>query len=488
LEAILNCLPQDLDKQLKGIQADIRTMRTAAQNDQEAAAVQVQDGFRSLQKELQQARLESSSSVAALEQEVRMLQQAVGSAVKDMVTTTNQQSADLMTAVERLSGYPEVEAIAGGVAERLQKMTLRTDNAPVLAALECVPDMHQRVCHMHEKVSESNIHYDPSDILKAVHKIKPAPDHATIAAAVHEKLAKANIKVDTSDLARALERIDVDRSLEAQSGLIEERLRKHSGDVLKAVANLPGHETIVNAMHERLKTMTMNVDHGDLMQAIRKIPTEQDHERTAQAVHDRIGQALLNAGNHSRILSAIGALRLDPDLSVVLEAIEALEGSMFSTVSEAIRGIDMQVMCRGSMPPVTSPMLQNGAWKVRQGYTSKQRTPVALPDVSTAPSSPEQSSTKSSLGDITPRSPSQPRPEKCASARPSMSTMVRPQTPTMERPVEVAARDVAISLNTSMAAITCMACTCGFSCGTQSAMSRHLERFAGQKGHKQVSG
>lgn len=481
LETILKRLPLDMDKQLKGIQAEVKAVRAETQKDADALADVVQGEVRGLQKELQQLRAEVSNSSASAEKEMRKLQQALEGGKQHTTATMKQHSTDLLTALRQLEGVPELEAITGGVVERLKKVKLSTDHSPILAALECIPDLHQRMCHVHEKVSSSNVHYDPADVLKAISKIKSGPDHDTIAAAVHDRISRANLKFDTSELMRALGKIDLDKAFEAHSSIIDGKLRKHSGDILKAVGNMPDHDTIANAMHERLKTMTMNVDHGELKQMIRRIPTEHDHGALASAVHDRIGSALSNAGNHSKILSAISSLKIDPDLTIVLEAIEAMEESVVTTLLEAIRGIDMQVMCRGSMPASLQPRLENGSSKVRQAYGSRPKQLVAPPESTLAlEPEPRPVNTRAARDRSTPATDaSSPRVSKPKADR---SVSAGPVASRASAPPPSALADYEAQTYESAT----WACICGFSCGTQAALERHLNRFAGQKGHRAV--
>jgi len=477
LEMILQRLPQDLDKQLKNVQAEQKASRAAVQKDMETLVDVVQADVRGIQKDVQQLRLDVSSTVASLDKEVRKLQQAAAESSKQAAAGLRQSSAEVVAAVRQLGGAPGLEEITGGVIDKLKKIRLQTDHSPILAALECVPDLHQRVCHMHDKVSTSNVHYDPADVLKAIGKIKQAPDHDTIASAVHDRISRANLKVDTSELMRALSKIDLEKHFEAHSGVIDGKLRKHSGDILKAVSTMPDHDTIVNAMHERLKTVTLNVDHGELKQMIRRIPTEHDHDALASAVHERIGGSIANAGNHSKILSAIGSLKLDPDLTIVLEAIEAMEESVVTTLLEAIRGIDMQVMCKGSLPASMAPRIQNGSAKVREAYGgTRQKQLTAPPEAGRLLDSEDQLavSAKSSVS----RDPPSPRPSKSkfdrsTSAGPTSSRAMSSSTP---QEYEVPTSEGPI-----------WACICGFTCGTQSALERHMTRFAGQRGHRPVA-
>merc|ERR1740129_165737 len=88
----------------------------------------------------------------------------------------------------------------------------------------------------------------------------------------------------------------------------------------------------------------VNVDLGEMRNMLALIPTGPDHDAIAHAVHDRIGDSLRQAGDHSRIIDTIAELNLSPDNTVMLEA---MEENMLRKILDAVASIQMNVKVQG---------------------------------------------------------------------------------------------------------------------------------------------
>eukprot|EP00929_Paragymnodinium_shiwhaense_P028453 TRINITY_DN16482_c0_g1_i1.p1 TRINITY_DN16482_c0_g1~~TRINITY_DN16482_c0_g1_i1.p1 ORF type:complete len:731 (+),score=168.43 TRINITY_DN16482_c0_g1_i1:169-2361(+) len=433
LEMLLQRLPPDLDKTMRALSGELQAARRDTR--QEISALQ-QDlaELRAMRKESAQSRADAATDTAALKKELHK----------------------------------------------------------VHAALECIPEVHQRLSNVHDKISAANLHYDDSDVLRAISKIKPLGlDHDSLATALHEKLARSTLRVDNSELLRHLGKLDLDKHFDNHHAIIDGKLKKHTQDIAKALSTLPSHEhlgSLATDIERRLRGAPLTVDHSELKQMLNRLPTPTapDHQAIADAVHERIGGALLNAGNHGRILEAIGSIhdvhhhnhgRLvdeiarikDPDLTVLLEAIEAMEEAVLTNTLEAIQNINMVFTCKNQGNPLERRE-SLGSARVRQRYSA--------PEIRPRPSASSPSTASFSVyepeaaSDFKETYRPRPRQEKVSPRR-------------AESPYNTIWEQSDSTSNGAGAAT--MACACGYTCGTPSALERHLTKMMGQRGHRPVA-
>lgn len=360
LDTLLQRLPEGLDRQLKAVQADIKTVRSAVQEDLGSLGRTHLDAVKDLRKDMQGM----SSETSKTSQDLKKLHQAHADGLKQITSAHKQHASDMLAATRQIKGGPDLNSIVDGVHNKLSRTTLKTDLSQVSQHLALLPelhakmgdvhgkmgDVHGKMGDMHGKISGSNIHYDPNAILKAIEKIKPGPTHDMIAQAVHDKLSKTQLKVDHSEMLKAINGLGLDSGLDQHHADLHSKLSKHTSDIMKALSGLPTHDHIGEVVRDVLANHYVNVDHSELKQLLGDIPKEHDHDTMAEAVHSRITGALHSKSSeqHDRVLDAISSLNLNPDLTIVLDAVQAMEDNVLQKVLDAIGNIQVGISVHGA--------------------------------------------------------------------------------------------------------------------------------------------
>merc|ERR1711976_175795 len=88
----------------------------------------------------------------------------------------------------------------------------------------------------------------------------------------------------------------------------------------------------------------LNGTHGELRNLLDSIPANYDHERTADAVHNRMAAAIAQATDHTPILEEIRGLGLNDHESRMLQVIDAMQETLLTSILEAIGSINMSVV------------------------------------------------------------------------------------------------------------------------------------------------
>jgi len=344
--------------------------------------------------------------------------------------------------------------VADAVHQKVSKSSMNVNHhAQLMQAIKAIPTEHDHDTIAHvvtDRIKKAGVfNVDHTPIIKAIASL---PDHDAIADAVHDKISRSTLNVDHSDVVNAIGKIKFEQDHDALADAVHARISTttltpdHHDQLIRAIGTLPNHEDIAVAVHERISAHLESFDTTEVLSAVKRIPTEHDHETIAIAVHERLKNAAPMIVDMSEVLQEIRRMKIQPDLAPVLQAIAGLD---FSPILEAIGKITMQVSLGGTM--VTSQSLASASGSL------SARTPPVMPAQSTlrAASSQGYMGTRSSQAADSPQRDLQ-------SPRPSEMSYT---------PAAVGAEDSPFR------------CLCGFSCGTQAALERHIVKMAGNGTH-----
>jgi len=291
----------------------------------------------------------------------------------------------LLRAVEeQMQRFREVDI--GPLHESVRRMDFTVDHSIVLEAIRGIQTtdhdtlataVHERMSghtfsvdlsSVHESIISSGGMMDSLD--KAIRGIR-MPDHEAIASAVMTRLRDQIPKVDNDVITNSVcERLQsqLRESNAAFHEVLERRLDQTT--VLEALRriHIPDHETIANALHDRMRLHTFNVDHSEVIKAIRSMEIDlapvhdaigrinidhtpifdairrintPDTQQIANAVHEKLRKHVFSV-DQGDVLRAISKIKLEPDLTPLLRAISAAEVDL-SPVLDAVSKIHVHV-------------------------------------------------------------------------------------------------------------------------------------------------
>jgi len=100
----------------------------------------------------------------------------------------------------------------------------------------------------------------------------------------------------------------------------------------------PDHQAMASVIIERLKKVSLNVDHSEVLQGLRKIKGV-DHQELANAVHDRLSRTALTVNNDDVLKELRKHGQKIPDIEQLMQVMEV----DLSPVTDAIAAINIEV-------------------------------------------------------------------------------------------------------------------------------------------------
>jgi hypothetical protein len=218
---------------------------------------------------------------------------------------------------------PADSEIAVKVCELIRKSSFFPDPADMLSEIwsaaqpELAP-IHEALCEIHESVKKAfALKLDHPDVMAAISRIR-VPDKYEIALAVRDQLKESNLIPGRPDFAPILEAI---QSAEIDVGSL--------------------HEAI-NPLHEAISSINIQVDHGEVLRAIEKVPAP-DHTPILKAINQ------IQVPDHTPILKAINQIQV-PDHNLIAGAVyERLRGveidhdAIAGAVYDKLKGVEVDL-------------------------------------------------------------------------------------------------------------------------------------------------
>jgi len=206
----------------------------------------------------------------------------------------------------------EVSTFASGLQQDVASMRRDFEQWKVAQASESL-----RVGRSVEGVTREEQVAQHAEILAAIRKMKTEPDTQRIANEVCEMLVETRLPVDNAEVLEAIRQ------------------------------NRPDVQAIAHAVHQKVKTLDFGT--AQLLEEVRGLSAEHDHERVAACVWERLVETPLRV-DHTEVLDVLAEVRCPVlDLSPVLQAIDAAEID-FTPLLEAIhegrnaRSVDLDAM------------------------------------------------------------------------------------------------------------------------------------------------
>jgi hypothetical protein len=275
---------------------------------------------------------------------------------------------------------------------------------------------------------------DHESLMKGVHGLlgDHLGDHS---GKVMDEINKLPLPADEKVLLQAIENMQ-----ESSVGAVLEAIE----DIKKTIT---GHAGILDDLHGKLD------GHGDAVGDLQKLMDGMpDHDSLIKGVHGLLGEHL---GDHSgKVMDEINKLPLPADEKVLLQAIENMQETSMATVLEAIQNIEMNVSVQGAKLELPTP--------TEKAFSSSQNR---YPDKSFSSSRLEAS----------------PAKDKAFSSSQNRSS----STPASRTPAPAFSPSFTSPDRYRGGSSSAYACKCGFTCGTESALSRHLTKNTGY-GHGQA--
>jgi hypothetical protein len=269
---------------------------------------------------------------------------------------------------------------------------------------------------------------------------------------------------------------DHDTLMKGVHGLLSSHIGDHSGKVMSEIGKLPipADEKImlqaIENMEESLLGTLMGAieslekrfqdhsgelkNHGQAVKGLQELMDGMpEHDSIMKGVHGLLSEHI--GDGHGKIMSEINSLPLPPDEKLLLQAIENMEETMLTTILEAINNISMNVTVRNTLTGA-----ETGSQPQRTPRSTPAPTPGGTPRQTRMPTERRYDSP----GGGTPRS----SVSKADDLKRGLLSnyMGRPDSPLS-------------SFGGSEPGN--FSCKCGYSSGTEAAMSRHLARNPGRE-------
>jgi len=342
----------------------------------------------------------------------------------------------------------------------------------------------------------------------------------------------------TDDLMSMMDSVpDHDQIMKGVHGLMGEHIGDHGGKVMDEINKLPlpadekvmlqamenMEESVLASMLEAIEDLKKTVliqagatdalhekmaGHGAAVDSLSKMMDGMpDHDTLMQGVHGLLGEHL--GDGHGKIMSEINNLDLDKGQKVMLQAIENMEESMLTTVLEAIERIQMNVTVQGvkvldsgdapAPKPVARAAKASPASSTFASISDSTKTSSTFVPQSRSLSAPKSAvpapapkySRPSSVAGSAAASPAKwtagasgrlsspgaasesrtPLGQAAATSKYSGTLSKGPASDTKAK-YDFGSRERSSSPAKSA---DCVACKCGFTCGTEAAMTRHLK-------------
>jgi len=284
--------------------------------------------------------------VAAIENSQAIIRELRGvpqglSEMKQVLKQVEQRcdQSEVLQAVKKVKTEADGRSVADAVFERISRAgSLKVDNSEVLQAI----NGRSLADAVFERISRpGSLKVDNSEVLQAIRRA--GPDHEAVASAVLDKFTSSKL-ADQSAVLHAIKAVEmhVVQTRDSVSKL-------DHAPVLEAVGkiSLPDPEKFVGAFHDKIRNHKFDVDHSEVLRAIKS------SEVSLDPIHEALGRInvvvdhtpvieAIRTYNTSDLAASLNSLHeklrknnSSGDSGEVLTAIKSLELNM-SSVREAL--------------------------------------------------------------------------------------------------------------------------------------------------------